>query len=418
MKEQKIFVGIGGGAIQLGLWGYYANLAGLKVVIAEVDDAKVRAIRNNNNYYSLNIAYFDRIVPVTVGPVQIYNPTNPEERKKILDYIEDANDIVTAVPSASLYEKGGVAQLLKEGLARKKETSPVIVYASENQIEAAVLLKKLVFPSGKIPSWVKFSDTVIARMGGFHSAPEFIKRHKLALLTEAGKEAFLVEDFDKIIIEKCKFSKKYHYETGFKRFFATNHINIYEEQKLFGHNAVHALLGFVGKLKGYIYMSDYAGDPDFGYIGVDALREETGFWFKKKYSYTKEEDATPKGYEAFVVQLCQRIINPFLYDSIDRIIRDPDRKLSWNDRFIGVIRNSLAAGVVPKRYIIGVAAGLLLSSPDKSQALSVLENLWKDVDDEKMKQEILVLTGKAFDIIKEWQVKNNLYSYLKKINYL
>ena len=73
MKEQKIFVGIGGGAIQLGLWGYYANLAGLKVVIAEVDDAKVRAIRNNNNYYSLNIAYFDRIVPVTVGPVIISN---------------------------------------------------------------------------------------------------------------------------------------------------------------------------------------------------------------------------------------------------------------------------------------------------------------------------------------------------------
>ena len=107
--KQKIFVGIGSGAIQLGLWAYYAYKTGMKIVLVEVDNTKVQAIRNNQNCYYINIAQFDKIVTEKIGPVEIYNPSVPEERKKILDYISTANDIVTAVPSVSFYEKGVTA---------------------------------------------------------------------------------------------------------------------------------------------------------------------------------------------------------------------------------------------------------------------------------------------------------------------
>lgn len=431
MKSQKIFVGIGGGAIQLGLWSYYAHMSGMKIILAEVDNNKVRSIRNNKNHYFLNIAYFDKIVSENIGPVEIYNPTVADERKKILDYLCAANDIVTAVPSTSLYEKGGIAGLLKEGFQMRKKDNPVMVYASENQIEAARMLEKLVFPQGT-PPYIQFSDTVIARMGGPHYDSDLIKKLNLQYLTPNSREAFLIEDFHNIIIEKCKIPKEYMFETGFSMFQPAENIRIYEEQKLFGHNAVHFLLAAIGKLKGYEFMSDYTSDSDFESIGVDALRKETGDWFKKKYKRSEEETTTEDGYESWAVQLCQRIKNPFLYDLIARVIRNTERKLAWNDRIVGTIRNALSIGIVPKRYALGVASALLLYYPGKplvyqknltkQKAISNLQTIWGQDKNKKtqFKTEILDLVGDAFDVIKGWEKSRykNLYFYLKQIDYL
>lgn len=426
-----MFVGIGSGAIQLGLWSYYAHLSGMKVVLVEVDDKKVQSVRSNKNSYFINIAYFDKIISKKIGPVEIYNPKNTEERKKILDYISVANDIVTAVPSTSIYEKGGIAELLKKGLNLRKENKPVMVYASENQINAARMLEKLIYPQ-QTPSCIQFSDTVIARMGGPQCDSDLIKKLNLQYLTLDSKEAFLVEDFHSIIVEKCKIPEKHGFKTGFSMFQPVENIHIYEERKLFGHNAVHFLLAAIGKLKGYEFMSDYAGDTDFEDIGVDVLRKETGGWFKKKYKQSEEETTTEDSYESWVVQLCQRIKNPFLYDVIDRVIRNTERKLAWNDRIIGTIRNALSAGIIPKRYAIGVASALLLYCPGKSleyqknltkqEALSNLQVIWEqDRDKEaRFRKEILNLVGNAFDVIKRWKKDKdkNLYLYLKQIGYL
>ncbi|OIO76178.1 MAG: hypothetical protein AUJ85_01125 [Elusimicrobia bacterium CG1_02_37_114] len=411
-NNQKIFVGIGSGAIQLGLWAYQANLAGMKIILCDVDPERINQIRKNKNCYHINIAHFDRIVSVKIGPVEIYNISIPEERNRVIGYIGKANDIVTAVPSTSIYEKG-ISDLLKEGLLLRNKNSPVIVYASENQIRAARTLEKLVFPSGGTPPFVQFCDTVIARMGGVQSDMKLIKKLELQPMTSGDKEAMLVEDFDKIIVEKEYLSRKYSFETEFSRFHSTDDIGLYEENKLFGHNAVHSLLGFIGKLKGYTFMSQYNGDSDFGYIGVDALREETGRWSKMKYKSSKEEIVTENGYESWVVQLCSRIVNPFLFDLVDRIIRDPERKLGWDDRLISIMRNSFSVGVVPKRYALGVASALLYQKNlTKQKALAILENLW--VKSDKQKGKIIKLVGDAFEIVQGWKTSpyKSLWQYI------
>lgn len=416
----KIYVGIGSGAVQLGLWAYHANLAGMKIVLCDVDPLRINQIRENKNSYYINIAHFDRIVSVKVGPVEIYNLSIPEERDKIINYIGKANDIVTAVSSTSIYEKG-ISDLLREGLLLKKKISPVIVYASENQIKAARTLGKLVFPETTHP-FVQFCDTVIARMGGVHSDPVLIKKLELQPMTSGDKEAMLVEDFDKIIVEKEYLSKEYPFKTGFSRFHSTDKISLYEENKLFGHNAVHSLLGFIGKLKGYTFMSQYNGDQDFGYIGVDALREETGRWFKMKYKSSKEEIVTENGYESWVVHLCRRIVNPFLFDLVDRIIRDPERKLGWDDRLIGIMRNAFSVGIIPKRYALGVASALLYQKNlTKQKSLSILENILGEKDNQKyLRKRIISLVGDAFEIVKGWKESRykSLWQYSKIKNYL
>ena len=51
--------------------------------------------------------------------------------------------------------------------------------------------------------------------------------------------------------------------------------------------------------------------------------------------------------------------NPFLSDSVARVIRDPYRKLGWDDRLVGAMRLALEAGVKPVRLAAGVRAALL-----------------------------------------------------------
>ena len=416
VKARLVMVGIGSGAIQLGLWSLYAAKSGMKIVLAEVDAGKVGAIRKNGNRYSINIAHYDRIEGVTVGPVEIYNPGIPSERRRIVAALSVANDIVTAVPAVSIYETGGVGNLLREGLSSRDPKRPAAVYASENQVGAARILEKLVFPEGR-PACIRFLDTVIERMGGPHFDRAFIGKLGLKRLTRGSLEAFLVEDFDRIVVEAHRI--KGGFRSGFARFQAVREIGVYEERKLYGHNAVHSLLGFLGKMKGYRYMSQYGGDPDFGLVGVDALRYETGGWFKPKYAKSGEETATEAGYEVWVEGLCRRIVNPYLYDLVDRVARDPGRKLAWDDRLAGVMRNALAAGIVPRRYALGVAAGIILTgskAETKRTALSRLAGMWNK-GDRRTEGKLLTLVGTAHDAVRGWSGRGSLYAHLEKTRY-
>ncbi len=414
MKSKKIFVGIGAGAIQLGLWAYYASLCGAEIVLVEVDEEKIKNIKRNKNFYCINIAHFDRIENVRVGPVEIYNPSIKQEREKIIEAIKFANDITTALPSTSFYEKGGVAGLLREGLSEKRR--PVTIYASENQIGAGKMLERLAFPKNR-PEFIQFSETVIERMGGPHFDKSLINELGLKKITPESKDALLVEDFDKIIIEKTSISKKYGYQSCFDKFFPVDNIMLYEELKFFGHNALHSLLGFIGKLKDYKFMSQYNGDSDLGYIGVDALANETGGWFRRKYENSDEEVARETGYKKWAEQLCRRIVNPFLYDLVDRIIRDPRRKLGWDDRIVGTMRNALAYGITPHRYALGVAAALYQPNLTRKKALSSLESVWGNNVEEKLKTKLVNIIGDAFEIIREWKEsrEKSLYKFVGRV---
>ena len=63
--------------------------------------------------------------------------------------------------------------------------------------------------------------------------------------------------------------------------------------------------------------------------------------------------------EAYVDGLLVRMTNPFLKDAIDRITRDPERKLGWDDRVIGTMRMVLSQGVEPVNFGKGAKLAVL-----------------------------------------------------------
>lgn len=402
---RTLFVGIGAGAIQLGMWGYFAHLKRARIVLAEVDRERVAGIRRNGGRYTVNIARGRKVKAVTVGPVEILDPNAPADRVKLLAALARADDIVTAVPSTKLYRRGGVAALLRAGL--KGRRGPVLIYASENQIGAGRMLEKMVFP-GRTPRNAQFLETVIERMGG----PQRAGRFGLKPIAPGLKQALLVEDFCKIVVSKPRLRG---HRTVFGMFRQVPDVFPYEELKLYGHNAVHFLLGVLGRHKGYRYMSQFRRDPDFRRIGVAALLEETGGWFRKKYARRGVREAGVAGYKAWARQLMRRIVNPLLRDPVARVIREPERKLAWEDRIVGTMRRALLAGITPKRYALGVAGALLLSDPARPDPVR-LARIWGR---RAGADEIRRLAEKALGPVRAWRRrrKGSLADFADKRGY-
>ena len=88
---------------------------------------------------------------------------------------------------------------------------------------------------------------------------------------------------------------------------------------------------------------------------------------------------TEKGWTAYADDLLSRMTNPWLHDRVDRIIRDPVRKLGWNDRFFGAMRVALEQGVRPQGTALGAAAALSYArkeARDQSSPKDLLLRIW------------------------------------------
>ena len=78
-------------------------------------------------------------------------------------------------------------------------------------------------------------------------------------------------------------------------------------------------------------------------IGAALIRKHTGI----------DQVFTPEGYRYFADYLLERMTNPFLVDTIERVTRDTERKLGWSDRLTGTMRVALKEGITPCRYALG-----------------------------------------------------------------
>ncbi len=322
MKSRRTFVGFGFGPIQAGLFLYEAHRSGNfdRLVVAEVKPDIVANVRNAGGRYTVKVATRTGIERREVTGVEIFNPQ--VEPDKLIAAISEASEIATALPSVKVFPH--IAPLLKHMRA------PCVVYTGENHNHAAEILEEAVGAK----DGVQFLNTVIGKMSG---------------VTDEG---FLVEEFNRILITQIKLP---NFRRGIEVFVEKPDLLPFEEAKLYGHNAVHALLGYLANREGLQFVS--AADAKLLSLARGAFLEECGPAVMTRW---RGVDAlfTPDGWRAYAEDLLVRMTNPFLRDRVERVIRDAQRKLEWNDRLIGTIHLALAAGVKPWRLALGAAAAM------------------------------------------------------------
>jgi mannitol-1-phosphate 5-dehydrogenase len=411
--NRKTFVGFGFGAIQAGLFLLEAKKTECfkRLVVAEIIPETVAALRANQGFFSVNIAHADRIETVTVGPVEVLNPNQPEERTVLLEALAEAQEIATAVPSVENYVgegEGSLHLLLADGFQRKIETAGprAVVYAAENHNHAAEILEAHVVDARprrqpcRLSEKVQFLNTVIGKMSGLVGVAEDANETKLAKTTPGGRRAFLVEAFNRILISKIRFAEPF--ARGISVFEEKDDLLPFEEAKLFGHNAVHASAAYLGRLYGATKIGELREIPGFMQFLRDAFLLESGETLMRKHAGV-DRLFTPPGWREYAEDLLERMTNPHLRDTVERVGRDLPRKLGWNDRLIGVMRNALAQNVPPNRFAVAAAAAVDALDErflkGNAQAQDILVPLWSaDKPDEAEQAKILELIeqGKQF----------------------
>lgn len=381
------FVGFGFGAIQGGLFLPEAFRSGNfdRLVVSEIDQETVDHLRASGGVYSCNVAQESSLERIEVVGVEAYNPLVEDDRRKLVDAVSEASELCTALPSYKLYDSGSasVASLLSEGLSLKfsRESLPsAVVYAAENDARAASRLHEscLKYRSEGYAPRVCFSETVIAKMCSIVDDAARIRDEELLPVTNGSPKAFLVEAFDRILIES---KEPYGFHRGFDRFVLKENLDPFAQTKFLGHNAMHAMLGYLAKARGIDFMHEAGEDSNLMESTKETFLEEAGAGLRKEYANLSDELFTEHGFKAYAEDALLRMVNPYLRDPVDRVTRDPVRKLGWEDRLIGAMKLSRKAGIEPEGLAAGARVALRFACEEEgwgSQA-NALDELWKEV---------------------------------------
>jgi len=399
MADHKL-TGFGFGPIQSGLFvaEAYKSDSFSRIVVAEVDRQLVDAVRRSGGSYRVNVATDTGIETLRVRGIEIFDPVDPSDRDRLISTLKEATEIATALPSVDFYTKGdpSVASLIAEGIANS--TAPAkIVYTAENDNHAAETLDREVTAiDTEKPSNVQFLNTVIGKMSRTVTDPEEIELLGLEPVADNLPRAFLVEEFNRIMVTRATIGG---FEPGIKTFVQKADLLPFEEAKLYGHNAIHTLLGCLGQLKGYRYMMDLKDDKELMDIAYRAFIAESGGGLIKKHSDLGDPLFTREGYKEYAKDLLARMTNPYLADTVERAVRDPLRKLGYNDRLFGTMRLALSQGIEPVNMALGaMAATALLVKQDRGSKIKHLigDISWQELTRDQLERVVRSLWNGRF----------------------
>ncbi len=353
------FLGLGLGPIQTGIFLAGAVRGGFdRIVIAEVNDMLKRAV-NAAHGVTIHIAAADGVYSENYTGIEVLNPMIPAEKELLVAAAAEATEVATALPGVRFYD--ACSDWLNEGFSRNPGLHR-LVYTAENHNHAAEALAAAV--GGNFPN-THYLNTVIGKMSG-----TFLAGGAYAPLAPGAATGHLVEEFNRIYISDCPGVEK----RRVANLVVKPDLAPFEDAKLYGHNAVHFLLGLMARERGCIRMDEVAAYPELLDFARAAFLEEAGAALLKKYAHVRDDLFTVPGFAAHVDDLLKRMVNPFLRDAVERIVRDPERKLGWDDRVVGTMRMALEAGIEPWRF--SYAGKLALVEMAGMNARAVLHSLW------------------------------------------
>jgi len=390
------FVGFGFGPIQTGLMLSEALASGSfdRAVVAEVDQGLVDAVRGAGNAVTVNVAGPGGIRAVVLSPCLLYNPRNAADRAEIVKAVAGASELATAVPSVDLYDAGGEASIAAIIAAGAADGRQRIIYTAENNNYAAEILREKVLAraGGNALSSLQILNTVVGKMSGVISSEADMKRLGLVPLVPGLPRCVLVEEFNRILVTRVTLPG---FRRGIRVFEEKYDLLPFEEAKLFGHNAIHAVLGYLAKMRGYLSMSEIREDQELLALGRTAFLDESGAALVRRHG-GRDPLFTSAGMRAYAEDLLVRMTNPFLHDSVERIIRDPARKLGWGDRLFGTMRMALEQGIQPRTIALGAAAAATAAAAvDGSPLRGFLLHLWGPAADGPAREACLALVEEA-----------------------
>lgn len=342
----KKAVHFGAGNIGRGFVGLLLHEGGYEVVFSDVATALVDAINAADEYtvHEVGEGGRDRVV---TGFRALDSAADPDA---VAAEVATADVVTTAVGPTVLRF---IAPHIVAGLAlRAPDAPPLQVMACENAIGATDTLKAHMQESAG-EGW----DALAGRAVFANTAVDRIVPGQPA---DGGIDV-TVEPFFEWAIERAPFGDTPPTIPGAH---FVDDLAPYIERKLFTVNTGHATAAYLGARAGVEKISDALADEAVA-AGVAAALEETSALLAAKHGFDPAELAE---YRATILG---RFRNPALPDTVRRVGRQPLRKLSRHERFVGPAAEAAERGLPVNGLLAAVGAALAFDDPEDEQSVEL-----------------------------------------------
>ncbi|ANQ20518.1 mannitol-1-phosphate 5-dehydrogenase [Vibrio natriegens] len=349
----KNAVHFGAGNIGRGFIGKLLADADVEVTFADVDAPLVDQLSHKQEYKVKVVGTECQIDTVT--HVTAVNSASED----VIDRIVKTDLVTTAVGPNVL---DIIAKTIATGITKRFEAgneSPLNIIACENMVRGTTHLKGEVYKHldaslhAKADELVGFVDSAVDRI-----VPP----------AEAANDDPLevtVESFSEWIVDEQQFKGEIPDIAGMEK---TDNLMAFVERKLFTLNTGHCITAYLGCLKGHRTIREAIEDPEIQ-AEVKQAMIESGEVLIRRYGFDRDM------HNAYIEKILGRFANPYLVDEVDRVGRQPIRKLGANDRLVKPLLGTIEYGTENQTLLKGIAAALKYTNDTDPQAVELQTSL-------------------------------------------
>ncbi|MHB0878113.1 MAG: mannitol dehydrogenase family protein [Anaerolineae bacterium] len=353
---QPLSVIFGAGNVGRGFLAQLFTESGYRVVFVDVVAPLLEAL-NRRGSYTLQLVTDEEVTAYEIAGVSGVMAT---DREAVADTLAQADLAATAVGVGALPK---IAPVVAAGIEKRRLTGragALNIIVCENLKDAPLVFAEMLRPhlsaEGQqyLEERVGLVDAVIGRMVPI--VPEELSKQDPSLV--------MAEPYKVLPVNRARFKGSIPAVVGMQ---AKDNFAAYVDQKLYTHNAGHAVLAYLGYLRRYAYGYEALEDRLILAMVRQALRESSG-------ALAARHGIDPAEQQIHVADLLQRFHNRRLGDTVFRLGRDPLRKLAAKDRLVGAASLVLDTGGRPDALAWGIAAALCFD-PDGDPSAAKLQSM-------------------------------------------
>ena len=336
----------GAGNIGRGFIGKLLADAGIQLTFADVNQTVLDALNERHSYQVHVVGEQEQID--TVSNVNAVSSIGDD----VVTLIADVDLVTTAVGPVVLER---IAPAVAKGLVLRRANGnekTLNIIACENMVRGTSQLKAHVMKalSEDDQAWVE------QHVGFVDSAVDRIVPPSESATNDPLEVT--VETFSEWIVDKTQFKGELPNIPGME---LTDNLMAFVERKLFTLNTGHAITAYLGQLAGHQTIRDAILDERIRAV-VKGAMDESGAVLIKRYGFDAEKHA------AYIQKILGRFENPYLKDDVERVGRQPLRKLSAGDRLIKPLLGTIEYGLPHQFLVEGIAAAMHYRSAEDPQA--------------------------------------------------
>jgi mannitol-1-phosphate 5-dehydrogenase len=333
----KTAVHFGAGNIGRGFVADFLHASGYEVVFADVSEELIGALQAQPSYTVTAVGE-----TTDSHVVDNYRAINSATHEADVIAEIAAADIVTTAVGARILQY--VAPVIAAGLAARTNPEKLIVIACENALNGTDLLAAEVHTKTAAENAI-FANCAIDRI-----VPE-----------QHGGLDVTIESFYEWVVDRTPFAGTEPDITGVTW---VDDLEPFIERKLYTVNAAHAAAAYHGADRGWESIREALATAELQ-AEVRAVLAETKTLLIEKHGFSAAEQ------QAYIEKTLVRISNPYLPDTCERVGRNPLRKLSRNERFVGPAAQLAERGHTPWALLNAIGAALRFDVVDDAESVEL-----------------------------------------------